>query len=198
MMSYQFIFDLDGTITKKDMLPEIAKQNGREDKIIASIKKTAEGNLPFCEGFSERIQLLKDVPISRCHEIIHNVPLHEGIVSFIRENRDRCVVLTGNLDVWVAPLLNSLGAEWYSSKASLMNGEVNALAFIMDKGSHVRDIAYPYVAVGNGNNDIEMLRKADVGIAFGNVRNPSSAILSVATHLIYEEKTLCKMLKQLL
>jgi archaeosine-15-forming tRNA-guanine transglycosylase len=53
------------------------------------------------------------------------------------------------------------------------------------------------VAIGDGNNDAEMMEKADIGIGFGAIRDIAPAVLERASHAIYTEKKLCEFLNDL-
>lgn len=56
----------------------------------------------------------------------------------------------------------------------------------------------PFVAIGDGNNDAEMIEAAEVGIGYGGVREIAPAVLACATHAIYEEEKLVEFLERLL
>ena len=53
----KFIFDLDGTLTLCETLPEIAQAFHMEDKINALTVQTIRGEMPFMEGFIRRVNL---------------------------------------------------------------------------------------------------------------------------------------------
>jgi len=194
-----FLFDLDGTVTRKEILPEIAKEIGIYKEIKLLTDKTISGKVPFYESFLHRVELFKDIPVSRIRNIISGIPLHEEIVRFIRENKDRCCIVTGNLDVWVDELCDSIGVNRLTSKAICRNDRVVEVTYVLDKGKAITEhFGNNYAAVGEGNNDAEMIRNAEIGIAFGGIHQPAKSVLSCATHVIYEEEVLCRFLRQLL
>ena len=51
MTDYIFLFDLDSTITKKEILPEIARKIGKEDEMRRLTEETMNGVLPFKQSF---------------------------------------------------------------------------------------------------------------------------------------------------
>ena len=61
MGDYIFLFDLDSTITAREILPEISRTVGKEKEMREITEKTMQGIVPFQESFLRRVELLKDV-----------------------------------------------------------------------------------------------------------------------------------------
>jgi len=53
------------------------------------------------------------------------------------------------------------------------------------------------VFIGDGNNDVEAMRVADVSIASALTHDPVPGVLSVADNLALDEAALCRQLRQL-
>lgn len=200
MSEYIFLFDLDSTITKVEILPEIAKAINMEDKMSTITDKTMKGEIPFDKSFKNRVELLKDIPVSRVADIVANVPLHDKLVEFIRDNAERCYIVTGNLDAWIAGLMDRLGMKEHClcSKVTVENDLITGIESIIDKAEAIKVFDKPFVAIGDGNNDAPMIEAAEIGIGFGGVREIAPAVLQSATHATYSEEKLCQFLKQLL
>ena len=86
MSDYIFLFDLDSTISKIEILPEIAKYVGKEKEIRELTERTMQGELPFKRSFMERVEILSNTSVREVNEMIANIPLNEGIARFIKEN----------------------------------------------------------------------------------------------------------------
>lgn len=195
------LLDLDGTITAEETLPAIARKLNLDDEIIEMTKETVAGNIPFVESFITRVNLLGKHPVKVISEVIYNIPLHKHLVQFVKENKNTCHIVTGNLDCWVGKLLKDIGCGYYCSKAVTAEGRVKKISSIINKAAVVDDFneaGYRTVFVGEGNNDAEAMRCADISIAFGAVHFPSNSSLDFSTHVIFNEDTLCRFLKQLL
>ena len=196
-----FLFDLDATITKAEILPEIAVRINKEKEMRELTERTMAGEIPFDHSFLERVKLLSEIPVSTVKNIIAGVPLNEKLVQFIRENRERCYVVTGNLDVWIEELMTELGMDghYFCSKATVENDRIVSVDYVVDKGEVVGEFKdRPFAAIGDGNNDAQMIAAAEVGIGFGGVRDIAPAVLKCATHATYSEDKLCQFLRRLL
>ena len=76
----KFIFDLDGTITKEETLPVIAKYFSIEEEVEELTKQTVMGHVPFVESFIRRVSILGKLPIDEIDALLEDVELHEAIV----------------------------------------------------------------------------------------------------------------------
>lgn len=196
-----FIFDLDGTVTKTELLPLIADNFEVEADIGSLTSATVQGNIPFMESFIRRVHFLGKLPVDRIRELVSQVELFEGVADFIRQNRHCCALATGNLDCWIEGLAKRLGCQCHSSMARVEDNRIGKLLNILKKEEVVTRLqasGHKVVFVGDGNNDLEAMRVADISIATGLAHAPAPAILSLADYLVYSEKALCRLLNQLL
>lgn len=200
-MKTAYCFDLDGTLTKDEILPLIAINTDVYEEIQALTQATIKGVINFESSLKLRCKLLSDVKLNDVHEILKTVRLYENLINFISENKENCFVVTGNLDKWVAPLLQQIGCKSYSSKITINNqGYLEKIDYILNKGMAITEIKNKYdrvIAIGDGMGDVEMFEKADIGIAFGGTHSPVRSLIEVSDFIIYEEKTLCQLLNTL-
>jgi phosphoserine phosphatase len=195
---YQFLFDFDGTLTRKELLPEIGVACGLEVEIGRLTELTIAGHIPFQRSLEYRVELLKRVPVSTVQEIVRNVPLYDRLVRFIRDNSSRCHVITGNLDVWIGPLCRSICPSVLCSEAIIDGDQLIGLRSVLDKATTPLRFDGPIVAIGEGHADAGLFDRAEIGIAFGQTHEPAKSVLEVCTHLVYDEQKLCEFLQQLL
>ena len=194
-MKTHFAFDLESTVTKCELLPLLAREAGYEAEMQMRTERAMRGEVDFAADFAERVEMLSKVPLSRVREIAASLPVHSGIARFLHTYRERCTILTGNLDLWIEPLIERLGmtGRCRCSKAQITNGKLS-IASVLDKAEAVRTLPRPLIAIGDGGNDIGMLRAADFGVAFGGVRTPCPALLSAADIAVYSEDELLREL----
>ncbi|MGN2253510.1 HAD-IB family phosphatase [Frateuria sp. GZRe12] len=200
-MSTAFCFDLDGTISTLEILPCIAAELGVAEEIATLTQLTMDGLIPFTDSMRLRTLILGQVAVERVREIVRAVPLDRALTDFLRQHPAQSFVVTGNLDIWVEPLLQTLGCRWFCSEAAHDQGRLRLMR-VLDKGQAVRDLRATgrfdrIVAIGDGANDVPMLRDADVAIAYGGVHAPVHATISASDFVIHHPDSLCTLLKAL-
>ena len=200
MSDYIFLFDLDSTISKKEILPTISELIGKQKEMRELTEATMRGEIPFKSSFLRRVAILSCVDVSEVNRIVSDIPLNDNIVNFIRENKERCYLLTGNLDIWISGLMEKIGMEnhYYCSKADVVNDRISSVVSVVDKELMARQFVQPMVVIGDGDNDSGMAKYADVAIGFGGVRNVAKSLLQNIDYAFYEDKRCADFLKTLL
>lgn len=196
-----FIFDLDGTITAEETLPVIAKHFNIEAQIEKITRETIQGIIPFEESFKHRVSILGQLPVSEVAKVVESVKLYPQIVEFIKKNCSNSIITTGNLFCWVEKLIDKIGCKTYYSDAIVENNKVKEITKIIKKEEIVRKYREEgsfIVYIGDGNNDMEAMKEANIAIAVGMTHQPSRSLLPIIDYLIYKEETLCHQLNQLL
>lgn len=196
-----FCFDLDGTITKAELLPCIASELGIADEMAVLTKATMDGLIEFEPSFRLRCLLLGQIAPEIIRRVVADVPLDENVLRFITERNPDCFILTGNLDVWILPIIDRCGCRAFSSVGEYNNGKLE-VKNILNKAHALRNIREELryerlVAVGDGANDAAMLDQADIGIAFGGVHPPASAAIHTSRYVVNEGRALCNLLRVL-
>lgn len=200
MSRYIFLFNLDSTITKQEILPTVARKVGIYDEFEKLNESALHGEVPFKKSFLDKVEIFKKIPVSTVNDIVRDIELNEKLLGFIRANKDRCYVVTGNLDAWIEGLLSrmGIGGNVFCSKAFVRDGYIEEVFSVTDKYAVTSQMVVPFVAVGDGNSDAQMIEAAKVGIGYGGAKKIAPAVLESATHLIYNEDRLVYFLEKLL
>ena len=103
-----FAFDLDGTVTREETLPILAGELGLSEEMARLTRLTMDGHIAFSESFRLRFHILKEIPLATIQGIMDTVALDPVIVGFIRSRAEDCAIVTGNLDLWVEPIIKKL------------------------------------------------------------------------------------------
>lgn len=197
----KFIFDLDGTVTKQETLPLISEHFGIQEAIDNLTKETIRGNIPFVESFIRRVYILGKLPIDEVAQLLEDVELYKDVTKFISQNSENCIIATGNLECWIEKLAEKIGCCCYCSDGLIENNKVAKLTRILRKENLVeryKSEGEKVVFIGDGNNDVEAMRAADISIASGLTHMPANSVLSIADYLVFSEEALCRQLNQLL
>lgn len=196
---YIFLFDLDSTITKEEILPKISIEVGKLAEMRELTEATMNGEIPFIESFKQRVKILSEIPVSKVQEIVKNIILNEELVSFIQQHKEQCFIVTGNLDVWIDKLLEKIDMKdhCYCSHALVENDKIVTIKDIVNKKEVCESLKKDFVAVGDGNNDAEMIGMAKIGIGCGLVREIAPAVKGSCVYAIYDEKKMVEFLRKL-
>lgn len=176
-------FDMDSTLIQTEVIDELAKAAGVGDKVKEITERAMRGEIDFKESFRERIALLKGLDVSVVQEIADNLPMTEGIdrlMEVLKLMGYKIAILSGGFMFFGKFLQKKYGIDYvYANQLEV--GEDGKLT-----GRHVGDIVdaerkaellkliaqvenvnlMQTVAVGDGANDLKMLRTAGLGIAF--------------------------------
>jgi HAD superfamily phosphoserine phosphatase-like hydrolase len=196
----KFLFDLDGTVTSQETLPVIAKYFNCQEEISELTKRTVAGNVPFVESFIRRVNILGHYSVKETNDLLANVPLYPEIAKFITEHKNDCVIVTGNLTCWCEGLFKKIGCQCYGSEAECEGDKVVKLKTILRKEAIVdqyKALGETVVFIGDGNNDLEAIRHANISVALGLTHSPAQSLLSVCDYVIFNEKALCRQMRQL-
>lgn len=199
-MTTCYAFDLDGTLTSIELLPRIARELGIEREMAYLTRLTMDGVLDFEDSMRLRCACLRAAPIESVRAIVADAPVDPQLAEFIHERRDRCAIVTGNLDFWISPLVERFGCAVYSSRARITDGALDGVESVLHKGEAVLAFRQKFdrvVVVGDGVNDIPMFEVADLGVACGIVHPPAPRLVQAANFVVNQGDALCRLLKAL-
>lgn len=197
-------FDLDNVLIDGEAIDEIGKLLDVEPEISELTRKAMEGELDFETSIKERINLLKGTSVEEIKKVVKNIPLMEGADETIKELKNReykLAIITGNFEI-VTDRLKELDFDYiYCNILHEENGELTgevsgpllvegSKADILQKIMDTENLsAEECAAVGDGANDISMIQKAGLGIAF----NAKPVVKEVAD-IVVENKDLKELL----
>jgi len=175
-------FDMDSTLIQAEVIDELAKLAGVGDRVQAITESAMRGELDFQASFRKRVSSLKGLPETALHRVIAELPLMDGaerLIETLRLLGYKTAILSGGFTFVGRELQKRLGIDYlYANELDIrdgvVTGEVNTP--IVDgakKAEFLTQLAKAehlsmeqVIAVGDGANDLPMLRLAGLGIAF--------------------------------
>ncbi len=175
--------DMDSTIIKEETLDEIARNIGLHDKISRITDLAMDGKINFVDALNERVWALKGVKSNDLKNILEKkITINEGAKTLIRtitKNQCKSALVTGGFSFFAEPIGKMLGFDYiFSNTLEIINNSLTGklLPPIIDgdaKKNALIDLAKKNnieiaetLAVGDGSNDIQMIKKAGIGIGF--------------------------------
>lgn len=174
--------DVDSTFIQMEVIDELAKMAGAGEKVAAITEAAMRGELDFPSALRERVALLAGVPMEQAMRLLDDVPLTPGAENLVRVLKAlglRIGLVSGGFTFFVEELKRRFGLDFAFANTleveeGRITGKVKGLIVDADRKAQViSDMAQVYgcrldqcVAVGDGANDMGMLRLAGLGIAF--------------------------------
>lgn len=175
-------FDMDSTLIQGEVIDELARHAGTGDAVCAITESAMRGELDFQQSFRRRVALLKGLPESTLQRVIDEIPLSDGaerLVTTLRRLGYKTAILSGGFTFFGRVLQQRLGIDHlHANTLDIRDGVVtgDVVPPIVDgagKAARLAEIASreglsleQCIAVGDGANDLPMLRLAGLGIAF--------------------------------
>jgi phosphoserine phosphatase len=177
-----FAFDMDSTLIQGEVIDELAKMAGVGDRVARITEAAMRGEVSFDESFTRRVALLRGLPAERVYSLLNAIPLATGADRLMRTLRllgYKTAILSGGFTFFARHLQQTLGIDYvHANDLEIADGIVTGriLPPIINgdrKASLLGEIARregisldQVVAVGDGANDIPMLKLAGMGIAY--------------------------------
>jgi phosphoserine phosphatase len=177
------VADMDSTMITIECIDELADYAGIKAEIAAVTEAAMRGELDFSEALDARVALLKDLDaaaIDRCRQ--ERVRIMPGAVALIRTMKAhgaRSVLVSGGFTVFAEPVAAEIGFDVaIANRLGILDGRLDGLVArpIVDAATKLATIEAERVAlgldvaatmaVGDGANDIPMIRAAGLGVAY--------------------------------
>ncbi len=176
------VADMDSTIIGQECLDEIAKVAGIGPQIAAITERAMQGEIDFEAALRERIGLLKGFPLDRLQQVLEEkITLKDGaraLTATMRANGARCVLVSGGFTFFTGAVAMMAGFNAHYGNSFLVEDDavVGVAEPILGKEAKLATLRSEVVglgigpseaiAVGDGANDLDMLKEAGLGVAF--------------------------------
>lgn len=176
------IMDVDSTLIQEEGIDLLGEEAGVGDKIADITKRAMNGELDFRQALEERVGLLKGLPVSIFEHVISRIHFTTGAEKLVSEMHDRgykVAVVSGGFHEMVDSLAKRIGLDYVkANRLDIQNGVLTGkiLGEIVTKETKKASLIEwatknniklsQTIAVGDGANDVPMIKTAGIGIAF--------------------------------
>ena len=175
--------DMDSTLITIECVDEIAKKIGKDKEVERITLKAMQGDLDFSQSLKERVALLEGVKIKVIQEVLvdslHLSPGAETLMNMCQENGVAFLLLSGGFTLFTDFLqrhypISGTAANTLEIKDNTLTGRLLdpildaqgkkefLINYALKRGVNLENT----LAVGDGANDIPMLKTAGTGYAY--------------------------------
>jgi phosphoserine phosphatase len=176
------VADMESTIIKNEMLDELAEFAGIRDRIAGITRRAMNGELDFAAALRERVGLLKGLDEAILEQVAARIAIMPGagaLVRTMRANGAYTALVSGGFRVFTGRVAKALGFD--EDAANVLEVANGCLAGTVAEPILGRDAKLATLkrvaaerglgpadtlAVGDGANDLDMLKAAGLGVAF--------------------------------
>lgn len=177
------IADMDSTIIACECLDELADMAGLKAKVSAITEKAMRGELDFAAALRERVAMLKGLPLTALERVYRErIRLNPGartLVATMRKHGAHTLLVSGGFSFFTSRVAKDAGFE--ADQANILLDDGNALTgevrepilgreaklAALEKAARLLNLkAADTLAVGDGANDLGMIERAGLGVAY--------------------------------
>ena len=175
--------DMDATIIANETLDDLVKLTGVKTNIDETSKLAMEGKIDLRTTLKNRVELLKGHPKSLIEEVKNGISFNPGGDIMVRTLNSHGLIsnlVTGGFEPISTYVGEKLGFHniisnqfvfdknnCFTGEYHLVNGEKNSKYKFMEKLSEEMNLDFSeIVSIGDGSNDLEMLKNSGLGVGY--------------------------------
>ena len=176
------MLDVDGTLIEEEVIDMLGRKANCEQEVSQLTSCAMSGKIDFESSLKRRVSLLKGMSVEVFDQIYKELHLSKNaheFISILQEHRIAVGIISGGFVPIVEKLANSLGIHLFAAnQLEINNGrltgrlvgqiitrEVKEKIFL--QWANELEISLDRtIAIGDGANDLKMLKKAGIGVAF--------------------------------
>ena len=187
------VSDMDSTVITVECIDELAEHLGVRREVSAITRRAMNGELDFVAALRARVALLEGLPVEVFDQVFRErVRLMPGARTLVRTMRSwgaRAALVSGGFVPFVERVRHAIGFDLaQANRLETLDGRLTGrllgpvrspnskLALLRQLTRVFRLRPEETLAVGDGANDLPMLRAAGLGVAF----RPAPAVANVA------------------
>jgi phosphoserine phosphatase len=176
------VLDADMTFLQCEVIDELGRLAGVGGEMAKITHQAMNGEMDFKSSLLKRVKLLKGLPQERLHKLSNSLPLTPGaetLVNTLKYLGYKIALVSGGFQFFIDKIKDDYSLDYgFANRLEIKNGRVSGelvgqiidaeakekilISLAEKNGLSLRQV----VAVGDGANDIKMLARAGLGIAF--------------------------------
>jgi phosphoserine phosphatase len=177
------IADMDSTIITCECIDELADAMGIKDKVAAITERAMRGEIQFEPALEERVALLKGLPVTALEKVfeerIRLSPGARALVATMTANGATALLVSGGFTFFTARVCELAGFSRHQGNIlEIEDGKLTGrvvppilgrdakLEALVSEAAALGVPLEASLAVGDGANDLEMVKAAGLGIAY--------------------------------
>ena len=177
------IADMDSTIVGCECIDELADFVGLKPKVAAITERAMRGELDFPSALRERVALLKGLPLdAMAHVYAERVKLNPGareLTATMRAQGGYAVLVSGGFTYFTSRVAAEAGFDTHQGNRLIDDGRALTgdvaepilgreakLQALEETCARLKCSPDDALAVGDGANDLDMIKRAGLGVAY--------------------------------
>jgi phosphoserine phosphatase len=175
--------DMESTIISCECVDELASIAGVGREVAAITERVMRGEIEFATALRERVALLKGLPVKALQrtydEYVRLNPGARELVATMRAHGATTMLVSGGFTWFTERVAKTVGFDTHSANVLLDDGEKllgsvaepilgrEAKLHALESAAAIRRASLSEtLAVGDGANDVDMVRRAGLGVAW--------------------------------
>jgi len=175
--------DMDSTMIEQECVDELADFAGLKQRVAKITERAMRGEIEFKPALRERVALLKGLPVSVVEEVLaKRITLTPGgrqLIATMRAHGAYTCLISGGFTLFTSAIAKMLGFDEHRANELIvrdgkLSGEVKEpilgraakLATLIELRESFDLNEIDTLAVGDGANDLDMIKSAGLGVAY--------------------------------
>jgi phosphoserine phosphatase len=182
MKKYLLVLDVDSTMIEQEVIELLAERVGLRDQVKILTDQAMAGEIDFRTALLKRVGLLEGLTDQVFQEVLADIRVTAGVpelVSAVHKSGGLVGAISGGFSQVLEPLADKLSLDFFQANnleieegvitgkifGDIVDADMKARTLLEWAGEHGFDVSNT-VAVGDGANDIQMLKASGFAVAF--------------------------------
>lgn len=176
------VFDMDSTLIEQEVIDELARLNGQYEQVQTITHQAMSGQLDFKQSLIQRVALLEGLSVDSIEILKTKLTYTAGTKDCIKKLKSlgfKTAIISGGFKPFTEYIRKQLDIDYdFGNTLEITDNKLNGKVTLpiidaQEKANILSHLALregiqlkQTVAVGDGSNDLLMLKTAGMGIAF--------------------------------